>query len=119
MLKPSGSSAAAHPAREAAGGERRSLEVLVGDLDQVGAVGPRHDQRVARGRRVDVHEGDRVLVGVDDLRRHVAGDDPAEEAVARHPRGSLPGRTGVIGRGGSIKANSLLFFSTSFNANSN
>jgi hypothetical protein len=23
-----------------------------------------------------------VLVGVDDLRRHVAGDDPAEQAVA-------------------------------------
>ena len=36
MLKPSGSSAA-HPfARQPAGGERRSLEVLVGDLHQVG-----------------------------------------------------------------------------------
>src|SRR5262245_19904997 len=78
-----------HPLGEATRGDGGSLEVLVRDLDQVSAMDPRDDERVPGSRRVDVHERDRVVVGVDDLRRHVAGNDPAEEAVARHPRGRL------------------------------
>jgi hypothetical protein len=44
----------------------------------------RDDERVPAGRRVDVHEGDGVLVGVDDLGGDVASDDPAEQAIVRH-----------------------------------
>ena len=86
MLKPSGLERRLHPPGEAAGGDHGVLEVLVGDLDQVGGVRRAGTTSACpRGRRVDVHEGDRVLVGVDDLRRDVAGDDPAEEAVASAP----------------------------------
>ena len=68
-MKPSGSSAS--PIRRASrrAARDRVREVVVGDLEQVGGVVARDHQRVTRGRRVDVHEGDRVLVGVDDLGR--------------------------------------------------
>src|SRR5512147_1534713 len=39
------------------------------------------DQEVRRRLRVDVHEGDGVVVLVDDLGRDLAGGDLAEEAV--------------------------------------
>ena len=76
-----------HPRRRAAA--RPPIvraKVLVGDVEQVARVRPRDHQRVAGRRRVDVHERDGVLVGVDHLARHVAGDDPAEEAVVGHAR---------------------------------
>ena len=41
----------------------------------------RDHERVAARRRVDVHEGDRALVLVDDRRGQLARDDLAEEAV--------------------------------------
>ena len=44
----------------------------------------RDHQRMPRGRRIDVHERDRVLVEGDDLRRHIPGDYPAEQAVLGH-----------------------------------
>ena len=67
--------------REPLRGEHRRGQVIGGDLEQVGGVLPRHDQCVARRRRVDVHEGDGPLVGVDHLARDRPGDDPAEQAV--------------------------------------
>ena len=52
----------AHLPGEAPGGERARGEVVVGDLEEVLRVRARDHQRVARIRRVDVHEGDRLLV---------------------------------------------------------
>ena len=50
----------------------------------------RDHQRVAPGRRGDVHERHGVLIRVDGLRRQFAGDDLAEEAVGvRRDGGSL------------------------------
>ena len=40
-----------------------------------------HDERVTARGRVDVHEGDRALVAVDDGRGQIAGGDLAEQAV--------------------------------------
>ena len=42
----------------------------------------RHDQRVQRGLRIDVGEGDDVIVAVDDRRRNLAFHDPAEQAIS-------------------------------------
>ena len=90
MLKPSGLERLARSvcARRRAASivcSRSSSEIV----HQVGGVRARHHQRVPARGRVDVHEGDRVLVGVEDLRRDVAGDDPAEQAVGGHRPGSL------------------------------
>jgi len=43
-----------------------------------------NDQNVGRGFGIDVFEGEGVLVFVDFLRRNLAGDDFAEEAVHRN-----------------------------------
>ena len=51
------------------------------DLDQIACVRARHDERVPDGRRVDVEEGERALVLSHDLRRDLAGDDLAEQAI--------------------------------------
>ena len=64
-------------------------KVGVLDLEQFPRMPPGDHQRVAAGPRVDVHERDRVLVLVDDLRGKLARDDLAEDAVVSHDARSL------------------------------
>ena len=61
--------------------ERRRGQILGLDLEQVPRVPARDHQRVAAGRRVDVHERDRALVLATICAGHLAGDDLAEDAV--------------------------------------
>lgn len=58
------------------------LGVGTGELRDVGVVLPGHHEHVHGRLRVDVPEGDGVLVLSHDVGRQVARDDPAEEAVA-------------------------------------
>ncbi len=63
-----------------------------GERGHVAVVVPRDDEGVQRRLGVDVAEGDHPLTDPDDLRRHVTGDDPAEQApvLRRHRRSSRP-----------------------------
>ena len=83
-VDPVAAQALLHPAREALGASRGAGEVVQVDVVQVPGVPPRDHQRVAAGPRVDVHECDRVLVLVHQLRRDLAGEDLAEETVVVH-----------------------------------
>ena len=51
------------------------------ELEQVLGVRARDHDRVAARRRIDVHDRQRALVGVDHLAGDLAGDDLAEDAV--------------------------------------
>src|SRR5581483_757229 len=83
-----------HPACQPLRGEDARAQVLGLDLEQVGRVPPRHHQGVPRRSRGDVHERDRAVVGANRLARDRALDDPAEQAVVRHPgAGYLQTRT--------------------------
>ena len=73
-----------HGERESLGGGRACAQILVRNLVQVLGVVARDHERVAPCPRVDVHEGDGVLVLLDDLRRQLARDDLAEQAVVNH-----------------------------------
>src|SRR5512137_2052741 len=83
-----------------------------GQVVQGGDVPARHHQHVHRGLRVDVVEGDDVLVFVDQFRRDLPPDDPAEEAV-RHssapPAASRPGAAAP--GGGQDSANAVSYAS--------
>ena len=57
---------------------------LVGDIHQVPSMSAWDHQRMPRGRGIDVHERDGVIVGSDDLSRHIPGDYGAEQAVLGH-----------------------------------
>src|SRR5918999_4296256 len=70
-----------HALGQPLGGRHGAGQVLLPDLVQVARVRPRDQQRVPASPRVDVHEGDRVLVLLDDLGRPLAGRDGAEDAV--------------------------------------
>ena len=67
--------------------------VLGHDGGGVHDVAGRHHQHVDGRLGVDVPERHRALVAVDDVGRHVAGDDGAEEAVGHgaHPRACTQG----------------------------
>lgn len=58
-----------------------SLELLRWELEEVAIVPLRDDQGMAPTYGVDVEEGDRPLVLVDDMSRSLVADDPAEGAV--------------------------------------
>src|SRR5262245_16820581 len=77
----------AHAERQPFRGGDRALEILVGRVVEVARVVARDHERVPARPWVDVHERDRVLVLLDDLRRQLAGGDLAEDAVfVRHGR---------------------------------
>src|SRR3954454_3277594 len=70
-----------HPLGQALGGQGRRGEIVRPYLEQVGGMDPRNHQGMTRGRRVDVHEGHRALIGIDGLAGDRPGDDSAEETV--------------------------------------
>lgn len=76
--------------RLAPGGNHACLEVFVVDCVEVLAVPLGDDERMATVGGAYVHERDGLFVFVDDFRRHFAGDDPAEKALARVAHGAHP-----------------------------
>ena len=60
---------------------KHAAAARVVEAGEVGRVMGGNHQHVAVGDGRDVHERDGVLVAVDDARRHLAGDDLAEDAV--------------------------------------
>src|SRR5215212_4424984 len=71
----------AHPQGQPLRGGDRVSEVLLRRLVEVPRVVARDHERMPSRPRVDVHEGDRVLVLLDHLGRQLAGHDLAEDAV--------------------------------------
>ena len=68
-------------AGDALDGSRRGEQIGLGDFQQVGGMGFGNHQRVARTGRLNVHEGQGVVVLVNFDRRNVAPDDLAEDTV--------------------------------------
>src|SRR3954470_22927088 len=94
-----------HPPRQPLRREGGGCEIVLADLEQVGRVLSRYHQRMTGRGRVDVHEGDGALVGVDRLARDRPRDDPAEEAVGvGHADGAYsPGARSAGERGRELR----------------
>ena len=73
------------------------MQVVGRDVAQVGGVLARDHQQMAARGGVDVHERDRALVLVHARRRHLAGDDLAEQAVGIRGHRRSAGYTASLG----------------------
>ncbi len=74
------------------------LELALVDAQQVHRVCARNHKRMAARGGIDVHEGQRVLVLVDDRRRQLARHDLAEDAVLL-AHGGHPSRVDALPSG--------------------
>src|SRR5450759_2072382 len=95
-IHPVGSQTLVGASCEPLGGDRHGLQVLRLDAQEVGRVRAWYHERMPAVGGVDVHEGDRPLVFVDDRRGNLIREDLAEEAIRvghrRKPRCSAPAR---------------------------
>ncbi len=80
-LTPSARRRSLRASRKPLGGAGDRVQILGADAQQVGRVSAGNHERVPARRWGDVHEGDRALVFIDDRRRQIAREDPAEDAV--------------------------------------
>src|SRR4051794_15458314 len=98
QVDPIGAEGLLHAPCKTLRGQQGRRQVIRSDLEQVRRVGPRDDERIPRRRRVDVHEGDGALVGVDRLTRDRARHDATEETVVSHAAAGYPLATGAVWR---------------------